>query len=136
MKLMLSNWSAVRLHQQPTGRRNISPMCQQKIVYEVLGHPVDEPTKLALLLPIELRRYLSSQVRSETEELLDSILPPREWEEEGQLWRQSVSSTPATRLDVINLQVKSKKNTENHLTYCERDARNSRGNVCNHDIKI
>ena len=43
--------------------------------------------------------------RSETEEILDSILPPREWEENGQLWRQSVSSTPATRLDVINLQV-------------------------------
>ena len=36
---------------------------------------------------------------------MDSILPPREWEEEGKLWRQSVSSTPATRLDVMNLQV-------------------------------
>ena len=35
---------------------------------------------------------------------MDSILPPREWEEDGQLWRQAVSSTPATRLDVINLQ--------------------------------
>ena len=46
-----------------------------------------------------------SRQRSETEEILDSILPPREWEEDGQLWRQSVSSTPATRLDVINLQV-------------------------------
>ena len=50
---------------------------------------------------------LASKQRSETEEILDSILPPREWEENGQLWRQSVSSTPATRLDVINLQVKS-----------------------------
>ena len=38
-----------------------------------------------------------SKERSETEEILDSILPPREWEENGQLWRQSVSSTPATR---------------------------------------
>ena len=38
-----------------------------------------------------------SSQRSETEEILDSILPPREWEEGGQLWRQSVSSTPATR---------------------------------------
>ena len=27
-----------------------------------------------------------------------------EWTEEGQLWVQYVSSTPATRLDVINLQ--------------------------------
>lgn len=47
----------------------------------------------------------ATKLRSETEEILDCILPPREWEEDGQLWRQSVSSTPATRLDVINLQV-------------------------------
>jgi Axonemal dynein light chain len=32
-------------------------------------------------------------------------LPLREWTEEGQLWVQYVSSTPATRLDVVNLQV-------------------------------
>ncbi|XP_076307326.1 putative inner dynein arm light chain, axonemal Dnali1 [Tachypleus tridentatus] len=38
------------------------------------------------------------------EEILDSILPPREWEENGQLWIQHVSSTPATRLDVLNIQ--------------------------------
>lgn len=30
----------------------------------------------------------------------------REWTEDGQLWVQYVSSTPATRLDVINLQEK------------------------------
>ncbi|PSN37487.1 33 kDa inner dynein arm light chain [Blattella germanica] len=47
---------------------------------------------------------LSADARKETEEILNFILPPREWEEEGQLWRQQVSSTPATRLDVINLQ--------------------------------
>lgn len=28
----------------------------------------------------------------------------REWQESGQLWVQQVSSTPATRLDVVNLQ--------------------------------
>ncbi|CAL8069163.1 unnamed protein product [Calicophoron daubneyi] len=39
-----------------------------------------------------------------TEEVLNSILPPREWTENGQLWIQHVSSTPATRLDVVNLQ--------------------------------
>jgi dynein light intermediate chain len=43
---------------------------------------------------------------SQTEDILNSILPPREWTEEGQLWVQYVSSTPATRLDVINLQEK------------------------------
>ncbi|XP_069690381.1 33 kDa inner dynein arm light chain, axonemal [Periplaneta americana] len=47
---------------------------------------------------------LTAEARRETEDILNSILPPREWEEEGQLWRQQVSSTPATRLDVINLQ--------------------------------
>lgn len=42
--------------------------------------------------------------RRETEELLNSILVPRQWEEDGQLWIQTVSSVPATRQDVINLQ--------------------------------
>lgn len=40
----------------------------------------------------------------QAEDILNSILPPREWTESGQLWVQQVSSTPATRLDVINLQ--------------------------------
>jgi len=39
-----------------------------------------------------------------TEDILNSILPPREWTEDGQLWVQYVSSTPATRQDVITLQ--------------------------------
>lgn len=44
------------------------------------------------------------QPASQTEDILNSILPPREWTEDGQLWIQYVSSTPATRLDVVNLQ--------------------------------
>jgi dynein light intermediate chain len=40
----------------------------------------------------------------QTDEILNSILPPREWTESGQLWVQQVSSTPATRMDVIQLQ--------------------------------
>lgn len=43
---------------------------------------------------------------TQTEDILNSILPPREWAEDGQLWVQYVSSTPATRLDVITLQEK------------------------------
>ena len=35
---------------------------------------------------------------------MNSILPPREWTEDGQLWVQYVSSVPATRHDVVNLQ--------------------------------
>ncbi|CAH8824213.1 unnamed protein product [Trichobilharzia szidati] len=45
-----------------------------------------------------------NKANQQTEEILNSILPPREWSENGQLWIQHVSSTPATRLDVVNLQ--------------------------------
>uniref|UniRef100_A0A7S1GAQ8 Dynein light chain n=1 Tax=Bicosoecida sp. CB-2014 TaxID=1486930 RepID=A0A7S1GAQ8_9STRA len=39
------------------------------------------------------------------EEVLNSILPPRMWADEGAAdWMQYVSKTPASRLDVINLQ--------------------------------
>ncbi|XP_040390637.1 axonemal dynein light intermediate polypeptide 1 isoform X2 [Cygnus olor] len=38
------------------------------------------------------------------QELLNAILPPREWEEDKQLWVQQVSSVPSTRLDVVHLQ--------------------------------
>ncbi|XP_071486648.1 33 kDa inner dynein arm light chain, axonemal [Diadema setosum] len=47
---------------------------------------------------------VESQKAQQTDEILNSILPPREWTESGQLWVQQVSSTPATRLDVVNLQ--------------------------------
>lgn len=47
---------------------------------------------------------VDSKQPSQTEDILNAILPPREWTENGQLWVQYVSSTPATRLDVINLQ--------------------------------
>ncbi|XP_011864877.1 PREDICTED: axonemal dynein light intermediate polypeptide 1 [Vollenhovia emeryi] len=46
----------------------------------------------------------SADTRRETIEILNRIVPPKEWEEDGQIWTQRVSSTPATRLDVINLQ--------------------------------
>ncbi|KAL0238384.1 hypothetical protein GEMRC1_012857 [Eukaryota sp. GEM-RC1] len=41
---------------------------------------------------------------SQTQDILNSILPPREFEEDGQLWIQTVSSAPATRLEVVQLQ--------------------------------
>ncbi|GAX81377.1 hypothetical protein CEUSTIGMA_g8808.t1 [Chlamydomonas eustigma] len=59
------------------------------------------PGKKGTLPPVEQKPGLT-----QTEDILNSILPPREWTEEGQLWVQYVSSTPATRLDVINLQEK------------------------------
>lgn len=47
---------------------------------------------------------IESKRQQQTEDILNSLLPPREWTEVGQLWVQSVSATPATRVDVVNLQ--------------------------------
>ncbi|XP_068613768.1 axonemal dynein light intermediate polypeptide 1 [Brachionichthys hirsutus] len=47
---------------------------------------------------------LSNKKSSGSLEILDSILPPREWEEENLQWEQHVSSTPSTRSDVISLE--------------------------------
>lgn len=63
--------------------------------------PKDKNGKKKDLPPVEQKPGLT-----QTEDILNSILPPREWTEDGQLWVQYVSSTPATRLDVINLQEK------------------------------
>ncbi|CAH1774483.1 unnamed protein product, partial [Owenia fusiformis] len=63
------------------------------------GGPVPSPPPgKQKLAPVDAK---NSQ---QTDEILNSILPPREWTEAGQLWVQQVSSTPATRLDVVNLQ--------------------------------
>eukprot|EP00802_Teleaulax_amphioxeia_P016254 Tamp_16368.p1 GENE.Tamp_16368~~Tamp_16368.p1 ORF type:complete len:257 (+),score=83.07 Tamp_16368:42-773(+) len=39
----------------------------------------------------------------QTEDILNAILPPREWTEDGELWVQFVSAQPATRSDAISL---------------------------------
>jgi dynein light intermediate chain len=36
-------------------------------------------------------------------EILNSILPPKEWTKDGQVWIQSVSVVPATTVDVVKL---------------------------------
>lgn len=47
---------------------------------------------------------LASNDTNKAEDYLNSILPPREYSDAGQLWVQYVSPIPATRLDVIILQ--------------------------------
>lgn len=47
---------------------------------------------------------INSAEQSKTEDYLNSILPPNEYEKNGQLWLQYVSPIPATRLDVCTLQ--------------------------------
>uniref|UniRef100_A0A8C4XQ23 Axonemal dynein light intermediate polypeptide 1 n=1 Tax=Falco tinnunculus TaxID=100819 RepID=A0A8C4XQ23_FALTI len=51
-----------------------------------------------------LRGTPGAAAAQQPQELLNAILPPREWEEEQQRWVQEVSSAPSTRLDVIHLQ--------------------------------
>ncbi|CAM9771861.1 unnamed protein product [Bubo scandiacus] len=49
-------------------------------------------------------RSAAAASAQQPQELLNAILPPREWEEENQRWVQEVSSVPSTRLDVVHLQ--------------------------------
>ncbi|CAI9720331.1 Hypothetical predicted protein [Octopus vulgaris] len=64
----------------------------------IIAGPVPSPP------PKQKLPIAESKVAQQTDEVLNSILPPREWTENGQLWVQQVSSTPATRLDVVTLQ--------------------------------
>lgn len=41
-----------------------------------------------------------------TEELLNKVIPTKHFQQENREWAQSISSDPATRLDVIALQVR------------------------------
>lgn len=43
---------------------------------------------------------------SQLDDMVNSMLPPREWTEETGTWMQYVSKDPATRLAVITLQVR------------------------------
>lgn len=40
---------------------------------------------------------------TDIQDILNHILPPKRWEKDGKYWNQTVSSVPATRLDVITL---------------------------------
>lgn len=37
---------------------------------------------------------MPTEAKRETEEILNAILPPKEWEEDGQIWTQKVSAVP------------------------------------------
>ncbi|XP_076008833.1 axonemal dynein light intermediate polypeptide 1-like [Genypterus blacodes] len=59
-------------------------------------------------VPGALRQKTSSNsseaIRQQTEEILNAILPPREWKEGNQLWIQQVSTMPCSRTDVVHLE--------------------------------
>ena len=55
-------------------------------------------------LPLKPSSLPSLHSFTPTEDILNSILPPREWTQDGHLWVQYVSPTPATRSDLLALQ--------------------------------
>lgn len=66
-------------------------------------------------IPVHIRLPpITPDNRRETEEILNSILPPREWEEEGQLWRQQVH-TYICQITFHHLGLKRVKHTPNEL---------------------
>lgn len=48
---------------------------------------------------------------SQLDDMVDSMLPPREWTEETGNWMQYVSKEPATRMAVLTLQVRKTRPT-------------------------
>lgn len=57
--------------------------------------PADKPV---------LPKGTNGELNAKLEDMLNSMLPPREWVEESGTWVQYVSHEPASRLDVIALQ--------------------------------
>ncbi|NXV41328.1 IDLC protein, partial [Uria aalge] len=55
-------------------------------------------------VPPPPRTPAAAEAAKQPQEILNTILPPREWEEENRRWVQEVSSAPSTRLDVVHLQ--------------------------------
>ncbi|XP_045900794.1 axonemal dynein light intermediate polypeptide 1 [Micropterus dolomieu] len=73
------------------------------------GRPLKvSPQQPAISTPVppppKSKSTSSESTKQENEEILNAILPPREWMEGNQLWVQQVSSTPCTRTDVIHLE--------------------------------
>ncbi|OWA54912.1 33 kDa inner dynein arm light chain, axonemal [Hypsibius exemplaris] len=67
----------------------------------------EESDQLNYFLPVlpKLERREKNKTNvSSTESILDYILPPREWVGQGNQYIQKISRTPASRMDVINLQ--------------------------------
>ncbi|ORX48618.1 hypothetical protein BCR36DRAFT_404947 [Piromyces finnis] len=82
-----------------SGIKNIQNLMKNNAIDKKFSN---QPSGIKKLPPVDDKGRLKTP--NQTEDVLNSILPPREWDEQGQYWIQRVSSTPATRLDVINLQ--------------------------------
>ncbi|XP_028281863.1 axonemal dynein light intermediate polypeptide 1-like [Parambassis ranga] len=63
--------------------------------------PVDSPV---LPVPPKPKSAAAEAADREMQNILNVILPPREWAKDSQVWVQQVSSAPCTRADVIELE--------------------------------
>ena len=85
---------------RPPTRPSLETRGADRFPFRPLPHIYQQKGTLA---PIDRARR---RAPLRNEDILNSILPPRSHESDGTLWVQNVSATPATRLDVINLQEK------------------------------
>jgi len=51
-------------------------------------------------------RAPAAEGQTELDDMINAMLPPREWVEESGVWVQNVSAEPASRLDIVSLQEK------------------------------
>ena len=67
----------------------------------------DAPIFVGLEPSVDGSNMKASKANDQTaklEDMLNSMLPPREWVEESGVWMQNVSQEPASRLDIVTLQ--------------------------------
>ena len=66
----------------------------------------DEPLYIGLEAKTDLSNAKGAGKASvsQLDDMLNFMIPPRQWVEESGAWMQHVSKSPATRLDVITLQ--------------------------------
>lgn len=65
----------------------------RKVLKEPLVKVSATACKVQTTIPVDIRR--------ETVEILNRILPPKEWEEDGQIWSQSVKFKTHTYINYI-----------------------------------
>ncbi|CAG7819052.1 unnamed protein product [Allacma fusca] len=85
-------------HPQLITYRSINPILSESSAAE--KPPLTQKSKVAWSIAAICLEVLS---QLETEDILNTILPPIEWQDGLRKWRQKVSSVPATNADVQNL---------------------------------
>ncbi|KAG9334225.1 hypothetical protein AGOR_G00120070 [Albula goreensis] len=63
-----------------------------------------QPATTAPVPPPPKPKSPTGEGNKQMEDILNAMLPPREWTENNQLWVQQVSSMPCTRTNVVKLQ--------------------------------